>query len=60
MILLEKYNITNGRNELLDGWTTLFNNVDELIEFLQKNKKHLLGGKLDQYKLVIRNIKSNI
>ena len=23
MILLEKYNITNGKNELLTGWTTI-------------------------------------
>lgn len=56
MILLEKYNITNGKNELLNGWTTLFNDIDELLDFLQKHKKHLLGGKLDQYKLVIRNV----
>lgn len=58
MILLEKYNITDGKDELLNGWTTMFNNVDELLEFLQKHKNHLLGGKLDQYKLVIRNVKS--
>lgn len=56
MILLEKYNITNGKNELLNGWTTLFNDIDELLDFLQKHKKYLLGGKLDQYKLVIRNV----
>ena len=32
MILLEKYNITNSKNELLTGWTTLFRNVGETKE----------------------------
>lgn len=57
MILLEKYDITNGKNELLNAWTTLFNNIDELLDFLQKHKEYLLGGNLDQYELVIRNVK---
>lgn len=56
MILLEKYNITNGKNELLNGWTTLFNDIDEFLNFLQEHKKYLLGGKLDQFKLVIRDV----
>lgn len=56
MILLEKYDITNGKNELLNGWTRLFNNIDELIDFFKENKEHLFGGKYDQYKLVIRDV----
>ena len=59
MILIEKYDITNGKNELLNSWTTLFNNLDELINFLKENKEYLLGGKLNQYKLVIRDVNSN-
>ena len=59
MILIEKYDITNGKNELLNSWTTLFNNIDELINFLKENKEYLLGGKLNQYKLVIRDVNSN-
>jgi hypothetical protein len=29
VILFEKYNITNGKNELLNGWTETFDNIDE-------------------------------
>lgn len=56
MILLEKYNITNGKNELLTGWTTLFKDVEDLINFLNEHKSHLLGSKLDRYQLIIRNV----
>ena len=56
MILLEKYDITNGKNELLTGWTTLFKDVEDLINFLNEHKNHLLGGKLDRYQLIIRNV----
>lgn len=57
MILFEKYNITNGKNELLNGWTETFDNIDDLIDFLKEHKKHLLSNcKLDSYKIVIRNI----
>ena len=56
MILLEKYDITDGKNELLNGWTTLFNDIDELLNFLKEHKKYVLGGKYDQYKLVIRDV----
>lgn len=56
MILLEKYNITNGKNELLTGWTTLFKDVEDLINFLNEHKNYLLGGKLDRYQLIIRNV----
>lgn len=57
MILFEKYNITNGKNELLNGWTETFDNIDDLIDFLKEHKKYLLSNsKLDSYKIVIRNI----
>ncbi len=56
MILLEKYNITKGKNELLTGWTTLFKDVDELLDFLNKKRKYILGGYLDRYELVIRDV----
>ena len=57
MILLEKYLITNGKNELLNGWTETFDNVDDLIDFLKKHKEHLLSNnRLDSYKIVLRNI----
>ena len=57
MILIEKYNITNGKNEILNACTHLFNNVDELIEYLEKHKKYLLSDcKLDSYKIVIRDV----
>lgn len=57
MILLEKYNITNGKNEILNAWTKTFNNIDDLLEYLTKRKDHLLSGcKLDSYKIVIRDV----
>ena len=57
MILFEKYNITNGKNELLNGLTKTFDNIDDLLEYLQEHKKHLLSNyKLDSYKIVIRDV----
>ena len=57
MILFEKYITTNGKNEVLNAWTKLFDNIDELIEYLGKHKEHLLSsGRLDSYKIVIRDV----
>lgn len=57
MILFEKYNITNGKNELLNGFTQTFNSVDDLLLFLQEHKGHLLSNyRLDSYKIVIRDV----
>jgi len=39
MILFEKY---YGR-ERYECWTRVFNNIDELITFLQEHKENLLG-----------------
>lgn len=57
MILFEKYNITNGKNEILNGFTQTFNSVDDLLLFLQEHKEHLLSNyRLDSYKIVIRDV----
>lgn len=56
MILLEKYNITNGKNELLTGWTTTFNCIEDVLSFLISKQPYLIGSKLDKYQIVIRNI----
>lgn len=57
MILFEKYNITNGKNEILNGFTQTFNSVDDLLLFLQEHKRHLLSNyRLDSYKIVIRDV----
>lgn len=56
MILLEKYNITNGKNELLTGWTKVFNCSEDVVSFLKSREQCLFGGKLDKFQIVIRNI----
>lgn len=57
MILFEKYNITNGKDELLNGLTKTFDDIDDLLEYLQEHKRYLLSNcKLDSYKIVIRNV----
>lgn len=40
MILLQKF---NSQNKELKGWTQVFKNEDELLEFLEKEKGYLLG-----------------
>ena len=55
-ILLEKceVGITGTIKKILPCWTTLFDNKDELLEFLEKNKDYLLG---DNFMLVIKEVR---
>lgn len=39
MILLQKF---DEHNRELKSWTSIFKNEDELLEFLEKHKEHLL------------------
>ena len=40
-ILFEKYGI-EYREEKYHAWTRLFNNIEELIKFMEENKEHVL------------------
>ena len=41
-ILFEKYDIESGK--ILENWTKLFDNIDELLKFLGDNKWFIIGG----------------
>ena len=42
-------------NEILQNWTTLFNNSTELLEFMSRNREHLVGD--TNYMIRIREVK---
>ena len=52
MILFEKYD--RKYNETLLNWDRIFNNVEELITFIEKNKDCILG---DRYEITIKEVK---
>ncbi len=56
-ILFEKYDIENNKNKLLEDWSKVFDNIDDLFEFLEKNKYALVGeGYIGKFKIVIKDI----
>lgn len=48
-ILFEKF----SGNNILNSWTKLFNDIDELLKFMEDNKEYLLG---ENYSLKIRTV----
>lgn len=53
-ILFEKF----SGNNLLHSWTMLFNNIDEVLKFMEQKKDYLLGDNLSpDYTIKIRGIK---
>lgn len=52
-IIFEKYCIENNKNELLNAWTKVFNNLDEVINYINENKNYVLSK---GYKIVIRSV----
>ena len=54
-ILFEKYYI-HYREEKCHAWTRLFNNIEEVIKFMEENKDHVLG---EEYMIVITSVEEN-
>lgn len=54
-ILFEKYRI-HYREEQCHAWTRLFNDIEEVIKFMDENKEHVLG---EDYMIVITSVKEN-
>lgn len=50
-ILFEKFH----KNEILNNWTKLFDNEEDLLKFMEENKGYLLGD--ENYSIKIRAIK---
>lgn len=53
-ILLEKYEVKNCTETLLNYWSTLYDNVNDLLKDMQKNKDILIDN---NFKIVIRCVK---
>lgn len=51
-ILFEKF---DDKDKELKAWTRIFNNVDELLNYMTESKDYLLDK---NYKIVIREIKN--
>lgn len=57
MILLQKF---DEHHKELKGWTTIFKNQDELVEFFVEHKGHLLGSAVQGgYSLYIEEVKEH-
>ncbi len=54
-ILFEKYYI-HYREEKCNAWTRLFENIEEVIKFMEENKDHVLG---EEYMIVITSVEEN-
>lgn len=54
--LLEKF---DKDNQILNGWTTIFSTLDELVKVINDKNEMLFGDKLFYYEIRIRNIKEN-
>ena len=55
-ILLEKYEVKNHIEILLNNWTTLYDNIEDLLKDMEKKKDCLVSN---DYKIVIKCVKEN-
>lgn len=53
-LLFEKFEIVGNSEKNLPRWTEIFNNIDELLKFLNEHKDYLIS---DGYSIKIRSIK---